>query len=141
MKNLRSAQAPGVIVVVHTRESPDQAEWDAHLADILKSVRNLRTLTLLVVTEGGAPNASMRAQIARASSDVPSLTAVCNESAIVQHVITAIGWISRGRLRGFSYDDVAGAMAYLGLDPSRRGEILALVRRLQRELGTRLVKG
>ena len=140
MKTLRFADAPGVLVIVHTRETPNQAEWDIHMAHVVNSLHRLHTTAILVITEGGAPNASMRAQLARACGDAATFTALCNESVIVQHVITAIGWITRGRARGFSYDDVAGAMAYLGLDSSRRGEIIALIRRLQRELGARLVK-
>jgi hypothetical protein len=140
MKTLRFAHAGKFIVLVHNREPPAQAEWDAYIAALTVSRRTLSVLNLLVVTEGGAPNAAQRAQIATAYGDTPTLTAVCNRSAIVQRVITAVGWITRARLRGFDYDDLAGAMDYLAIAPTEHRKIAELVAALQTDLGARRVR-
>ena len=140
MKTLTFGRTAGVLVLVHTKAPPDQAEWEAYLAEVVAVRQASKATTLLVVTDGGAPDASQRAQLAQAYGDDPTVTAVCNASPVVQRVITAVGWITRARLRGFAYDDVAGALAYLGVPPSALGAITALVVKLQRQINARVVK-
>lgn len=141
MRTLDFARAAGILVLVHTREPPAQAEWDGYLDAVIDVGRARPEMALLVVTEGGAPDAAQRAQLAEAYGDTPTLTAVCNHSSVVQCVITAVGWITRARVRGFGYDDLAAAVAYLRLDPSDLPEITAQIQKLQRSLGARVVKG
>ena len=57
----------------------------------------------------------------------------------MQRVITAVGWITRARLRGFDYDDLAGAMAYLSIPATEHRKVEELVLALQAELGARRV--
>ena len=135
MKTLNFARTADVFVLVHSKDTPDQAEWNAYIAAVTGARREIQIAGLLVVTPGGVPNAPQRAQIAVAYGDATTLTAVCSGTPVVDRVITVIGWITSTRIRGFRHDDLVGAMAYLAIAPAQQRKLAEVVATLHAELG------
>lgn len=141
MKTLSFAKCAGAMVVVHTEAAPEPNEWVTYVATLAAVLGANPCTPVLVITEGGGPDARQRAQLKDAVGAASGRVAICTHSGIARRMITAIGWITHGTLRGFDHDDLPAAMTFLDLAPARLGEIKAQIHKLQAAIGARPIRG
>jgi hypothetical protein len=125
-----------LLLVVHPSRPPSGAEWD-HFVTFSREKQQKGPIQMLVVTQGGAPNAAQRIQCRVLFESGPLPVAVLSDSALVRGVVTALSWFNPG-IRGFSFRAGAGihdALKYLQLDELRVDHVLTEIRAMQREVG------
>jgi hypothetical protein len=86
------------LVLLHSAEQPSAQEWSAYVQGVEAALPSAKgTLHIFVATDGGAPNAAQRKQLAEAfdRSASPGLTHVFSTSAFVRGVVTAFSWMTR----------------------------------------------
>lgn len=133
-KTLGYAQAAGVIIAFHTREDPNDLEWQGFCDFTLKLPKSCDRY--LIRTKGGGPNAKQRQQtneVLKARGTPKTNVAVVTEVPIVRGTVTALSWFNPS-IKAFSPDDMDGAMRYLGLSSAAAGEVSLALRKLQLEV-------
>jgi hypothetical protein len=113
MPNMVMERTGSLLVVVQNRIDPSDAEWDQEVA----MVKQRLLKTILVVTDGGAPNALQRSRYTQAAEEQRILVAVVTDSPIAVAVLTCISWFAGKReMRAFRPHDFKQAVAHLGLE-------------------------
>lgn len=110
-----------IFVVVHTSQPPSDEEWTRYL----ESFRPHRdeVAGILVYTLGGGPSAKQRGALVTVFGDRPPPTAVLTSSAIARGMVTALAWLKGNFIQAFKPDELAAALSYLAVEPSRRGPV------------------
>jgi len=123
------------LVVVHNRDFPTDAEWDAYLQALEAHLSHRHERRSLVLTEGGAPSSKQRARMSAVINDaVAAPTAVVSSSSAVRATVGALHF-SNAAIHAFEPGDLDGAMAHLGLSESERQQILVVLPTLQNRVG------
>lgn len=123
-----------ILILVHTKDSPADAEWAAYLADA-RTWRD-KIEGFLVVTEGGGPNTLQRGEM----NDVLEAekrggkTAVVTLSRIARGIVTALSWFNPG-IKAFSTINVPAALDYLNVPKPDQDGLMMELKRLKGELG------
>jgi hypothetical protein len=111
-------------------------QW-APLIEGLRSARASLTgsgqVCALVISDGGAPNAGQRADLARTLEGIPFKCGVLSDSTLVRGAVTAMSWFNSG-MKSFSPRDSQLWLAYAPLDESE----IPVVRRAIAELYKKL---
>jgi hypothetical protein len=129
-----------VMVFLSTKEQPTIVEWDAYVAAITALATPSGPLRgILVVSDGGGPDARQRAQVVKAFGDHSVPLAICSASALERGIVTAMRWIYRAKVASFGFDDVGRALAFLGVEAARWPGIAEQIRGAQRKQGWHVV--
>ena len=120
-----------VLVLVHDAECPGDEEWFSYVQEIKRQGAFL--LPQVVLTQGGRPNSVQRKLLTDVLGGRGMKVAVLSDHTMVRGVITAIGWFNRD-IRAFESQDLAGAIAYLGLPKEHLGLVRGAIAGLQGEL-------
>lgn len=125
------------VVTVHSDRPPTEEEWSRYMgqADTYQPLEDQR---ILVVSEGGAPNATQRQQLIDLLHDVRVPTAILTTSWIMRGSGAAVSWFNRS-LRVFGPNAIEQALEHLQLTQWERREALRLLREFQNELGVRVI--
>lgn len=126
---------PRAAVLVHGRENPSEAEWNAYIDALAGLIAKVGDISVLVVTDGGGPNSVQRTDMndrIRGGNDMRG--AVVTESRVARGIVTALSWFNAG-VKAFPPVRLRDALRHLGLDEAEQAEALAAVRRLRDELG------
>ena len=123
-----------LLVLVHTKDSPDDTEWAEYTASAQQWKKEVQGF--LVYSAGGGPNTMQRAQLDEAISieSHPAKTAVVTVSRIARGIVTAIGWFSPG-IKAFGTNQLPQAIQHLGTPHSEVSLVVAEVARLKKLLG------
>ena len=114
-------------------EAVVEAEWGKLVAEIAQRRDGLRGV--LVVTAGGTPSATQRAELTAALQGASVPAAILNDSVLVRIALTAINYFVRGQARQFSPDQLDAALLYLKAPESSWPQIRDAITRLQAEVG------
>lgn len=128
--NLVFAALGRTLVVVHNREFPSDAEWDAYLEALRAHSAEREDRRSLVVTEGGAPSSKQRLRMSAVVGASVATTAVVSSSSAVRATVAALS-LQNPSIRAFEPGDLAGALDHLGLREQERREIRAALPSLQ----------
>ena len=110
-----------VFVLVHTKDNPDDGEWDAYLDDMKTYEGRFEDIRTYVYTEGGAPNAKQRGELNQMLSGAKTKTAVIAPNAFIRGIVTALNWFNP-EIKCFSPSRADHAYRHLGLsDPQIEG--------------------
>jgi len=120
-----------ILVCVNAAENPTDAEWTRYLDAGRAALPKCKGI--LVVTDGGGPNAMQRKQIDEMpeARDLP--VAVVTASLAARGIVTAISWFGKA-IKAFAPHQVPEALGYLGLAPSEAAAACATVALLKLEL-------
>ncbi|MCK6592642.1 MAG: hypothetical protein L6Q76_34230 [Polyangiaceae bacterium] len=142
VKHLTFQVVRGCMVVVQTAEAPTEEDSAAYLKALIPYVDAVSALKVLVVTEGGAPGPAMRQQIDRIVHPHKSRTkfAIVTSSTFARGVLVAIRAINPF-YRGFSPNDLEGALRYLEVPAFHVADVVRSVNALRAEFGLPPVKG
>jgi hypothetical protein len=111
--------APSLVVLRESIDTPFDEEWDAFLRLLKDNRENFAKLRILVVTDGGGPNAAQRKRLDAVLAGRPVRVAVVTDSAKSRFIASAISLINRDH-RGFSRAEIDGAYDHLALSPMER---------------------
>jgi hypothetical protein len=109
---LPSVTEGGLMILVHSRGSPSDQEWDGYLAEMTK--HDPEKLLTLVFTDGGAPSAGQRKVVNDFLEGRTSRCAVITKSPIGRGVVSALSWFNP-KIKAFPPNAIDDAMRYLGL--------------------------
>ena len=122
----------GYLVVVHGAQPPAQADWERYLEDI----RSWREVARgqLVHTLGGMPSSIQRASAITLGKEAMAArgwrmppTSVMTDATAVRALATLFNWFLDDTFRAFALRDWPGAMAHLGVEPSRQDALRSVV--------------
>jgi len=103
-----------LFVVAHTDAHPSAAEWTAYV-NVLDAVgRAHGSLSIIVLTGEGAPNAAQRAELTEVARRIPMKCAVITESSVVQGLVRVFSMIGVITMRGFSMKEMLDAIKFTG---------------------------
>jgi hypothetical protein len=143
MKTMAFKLVDNVFVVVHTNQTPSEAEWNAYVEAVVAASMQ-RTdagiLRYLIFTAGGGPNAGQR----KASNDAlqrvnalrNSAAAVISASPAVRGIVTVFSWFNIN-IKSFSPAQTEDALHHLEIQPEMKAKALVALRQLKAELDLR----
>jgi hypothetical protein len=128
-----------VILWLHTQADPPDPEWDSAVSKLF-GLRNARRLSAdlirqLVISDGGAPNALQRKEMADFFYGMPSKLSVVTPvlaNPVKRGVATAVTWLNPAS-RFYEPPEMTQAIAYLDLT-SVTSTLEAEFQRLQKQL-------
>jgi hypothetical protein len=124
-------------LVLHTAAPPGYDEWKAlveeyrRLADTNSGLSGLR---VLVLTDGGGPNAAQRSMVNDVFRGQPKV-AVVTASALIRGIITVFAWFNPATT-GFAPGELDRALRHLELPPDVLPELLRALTALEQVTGT-----
>lgn len=116
-RNLVTMSCDSLVLLRQSPSHPRDFEWDECM-QILQS-KDLETVKVLVITEGGSPTPRQQAYLAKVLSGKAIPVAVVSESALVRFVVSSVALITK-RIRSFHADDLEGAFGHLKLTAPER---------------------
>ena len=120
MKSIVSNLVHGCVVLIHGTTAPSESDWSGYL-DLVRSLDppDLK-VRVLVLSDGGAPTPSQRAQLAAAiktrEGQVEIRCAIITSSTFARGVMNAFRLIRPG-YRAFNPSDLGQAFDYLQVSP------------------------
>jgi hypothetical protein len=137
-KNLGVGKVNAFVVVVHNDRAPSDEEWQAYIDFTVRHFERGMHVRFLITTTGGAPTVSQQKKIidwAISHSKDPDAV----RSAVVSSSTYARGTVQvvhqRGpNVRSFPPDNMAGALAFLGVPPAYHKQIAELEASLRAQL-------
>lgn len=123
-----------LLILVHTKDSPDDAEWGEYAQAAGKWKKDIQGF--LVISEGGGPNTMQRAELDTAIGieSHSAKTAVVTISRLARGIVTAISWFSPG-IKAFSTLQLPQALEYLGVSAAEADNVNAEIKKLKKDLG------
>jgi hypothetical protein len=126
-----------ILVLYYTERDPSDPEWDAWIAQINRREHR----AMLILTEGGAPNARQRAKMVRETDYGAALRppmALLTDSMLLRGMMTAFAWLygKAQPLRAFPRRRVDEAVAFLGV-PVAPERVQAVLEVLSKKLSQR----
>lgn len=126
-----------VIMFLHTRHALSREEWNESLALIGRCAKagDFRRLRVLVVSDGGGPDATQRAELQELFKRQDHLlkTSVMLTSVIARGIVAAVSWFNP-HIKSFSPRQFGEALSHLGLPSATAPRLLHEFSEMQREL-------
>ncbi len=123
-----------VVVVVHTKAAPSDAEWSRYLDFMRSYPGDFMRLRTLVWSAGGGPSSKKhRDELREMFAGRRHRSAVVMTSMVSRMVMTAVTWVHPD-LKFFAPADLALALDYLAVGEELRPEILAALQSVQNDL-------
>ena len=108
-----------MLLLRENRHTPTDRDWDDFLAVLVENRPNFQRLKILVVTDGGGPNADQRKRLERALDGKPVRVAVVTDSTKVRFIVSSIALLNR-EIKTFSRSEISDAYEHLTLTPVER---------------------
>jgi hypothetical protein len=131
MTTMRWQEVGTVMVTVHARRPPDEAEWREYMDVCAKMGERLVSVLVLADVALTPKQRRTAADIVRAAGTKG--VAVISTSMITRHITTAVGWLT-GVHKGFHPSEIDSALTFLGVAPVERPAVLETARKFAREL-------
>ena len=126
-----------VLLFLHTEQAPSAASWNEFMAFLAEHGRkkDLRRFRVLVVTDGGGPDNTMRGQLQEffATTRQSPKIAVVTTSVISRGIVAAVSWFNPN-VKAFPPSDFARALAHLEVASSSTLRLLREFADMQQEL-------
>lgn len=137
LETIAFAAVDDLLVLCHSHAHPSDSEWDTWL----ETERQRKHRALLVVTQGGAPNARQRARVAEVLGEMAGPNppvALVTDSGLNRLLMSAFTWLlgHHHRMKAFAPNAVSEAVEWTGAKaPPER--VNAVIERLQTSLARR----
>lgn len=120
MKPTMVTRVLGQLVVMRENDStPLDSEWDAFLKLLADNHDKFERLKILVVTDGGGPNATQRKRLETVLAGKPIRVAVVTDSAKSRFIASMISLINRQH-GGFAMKEIVQAYNHLQMTQLER---------------------
>ena len=120
------------IVMLHGAGAPPDDGWRSYLSQIRD--RDLKTLGLLVFTNGGAPGPAQRKELNDVVMGRFFARAIVHDSVVVRGVVAAMSWFAPGA-KAFGPDAWRSAASHARFTPDEMVRLASSVRRMHASLG------
>lgn len=122
-----------LFLVLHTKENPNDAEWEEYLRAI-KAARGINAI--LIISDGGGPTTMQRGKMNDLLEELKfqGKVAVVTVKSMVRGIVTAISWFNPG-IKAFSTLQIPAALKYLDFPEDQHPPILAEIARLKAKIG------
>ncbi len=126
------------MLFLHGSRAPTREEWDACMATLasMATAGTLAKLRVLVVSDGGGPDAVMRGKLQALFKEQGYSTktsVVLSGGMLARGMVTAVSWFNPN-LKSFAPNGFAAALEYLGLSHGAQ-RLLRELSNMERELG------
>jgi len=138
MPNMAFSFEDRLFILVHNDLNPSKEEWKAYV-EVVKQQKDPNSFRTLVITDGGGPDHEGRADLNMALGYTSTLTAVVAGSTLVRTIVSALNFFNK-QIRAFSPQDMPAAFSHLKLTDPERDKVLARVRQLGAQGGSRATK-
>jgi hypothetical protein len=132
-ESLRFDVLDNVMIVVHADMPPDDEDW-RRLVVVRGNRAHLRG-TLVLAPPRASINAAQRADVAAYMRASNASIAVVTDSALVRGLAGAVRLLGV-KVRAFTSREIAAALAYLAVAPSRHAEFLHHIDVMRSQLGS-----
>ena len=120
MKPTMVTRVVGQLVILRENDStPLDSEWDAFLKILADNWDKFDRLKILVVTDGGGPNAAQRKRLETVLNGKPIRVAVVTDSAKSRFIASMISLINRQHM-GFAMKEIVQAYNHLKMTQMER---------------------
>lgn len=134
-EHLLFARVGEVSIQVFSADPTDE-EWDEVLHHLAAFAGKRSYSPVLVSSERGGPNAAQRRRLSEVLKQRPQRAAILTRSRLVHGILTAIRWFDPTiQTLAFEPAEFDAAATYLEITPLERGEVLATLERLRKDLG------
>jgi hypothetical protein len=134
-KSMAFREIGPVFVEVHSGQAPTDADWAAFIAAARKALSQ-GCKRVLVVTDGGTPNAKQRVVLNDLAREFSVTVAVLSDAPATRGVVTVLSWFNP-LIRSFAFKDGSGiydALKHLKVEGFLAARLLLELREMQREL-------
>jgi hypothetical protein len=122
-----------IMVMIHSKDTPSDDDWTAHLDRLREWLPRTRAPGLMVLSSGGGPTSAQRQRLVGVVHTATIRVALLSDSAVLRGINTAIGWFLRSKsLKSFSPTRVAEAVRHLGLGPEAVQDAAEMIARIVR---------
>lgn len=121
-----------ILYLCYGTEPPSSEQWDRLLSEVRRHLKTHPHLRALIRTGTVGPSARRRSDVNELvrSANATVRVAVMSASPAVRGIVTALSWANVLAIRSFQPRDLAGALAFLEVDPSRQGEASRILEEL-----------
>ena len=123
-----------VMLIVHADVPPDEADW-ARMAVVRNANREKIRSNLVIAPPRASINARQRADVAQFMRETGTSVAVLTDSALIRGVARAVGFLGV-QVRAFAPSELASALNFLVVPPSRHAEMSRRIDAMKAQLGT-----
>ena len=123
-----------VMLIVHADIPPDDADW-ARMSTVRNANREKIRSKLVVAPPRASINASQRADVAQFMRETGTSIAVVTDSALIRGVARAVGFLGV-QVRAFAPSELASALNFLVVAPSKHAEMSRRIDAMKAQLGT-----
>src|SRR4051794_24896155 len=103
-----------LLICVHNENTPTDADWGVYLSELVRSRANWARLRILVITNGGGPDANQRKRLAEVLKGEVIPAAVVSESIKMRFIVSMVALLNP-QIRTFPRSELDGAFASLKL--------------------------
>jgi hypothetical protein len=127
-----SGSGKDYLVLLHPPEQPSSEDWTAYVNAVARALaESTGRLHAFVATDGGAPSAPQRKELAAAFARGDALTHVFTTDAFIRGVVTAFRWVSRAGAVAHHPKEFDAVCRDCGFLPA---DVLSDFRHVQRQL-------
>lgn len=123
-----------LVLLVHSKSAPADDEWRRYVDEFRSRQHALEDLRVLVITDGGGPDAKQRGWLNEVVGGRNMPTAVVSAASIPRVMVKALSFFNP-RIRAFAPHELSEALAYLGIAGSKADWVAREVERLKSQLG------
>ncbi len=118
-RNMLTRREGSLLFVRQNNEDATEADWNEFLGFLSDNRRELTSIRILILTDGGSPAAAQRKRLAETLGDTHMLVAAVSDSIRVRFAGATISLFQRN-YRQFTVKELPGAYEHLRLTPSER---------------------
>jgi hypothetical protein len=142
LDTLAFARFDGTLLLIFGLRDPTPSDWAVWVRVYSRGAVEHDVRGLLVVTEGGGPNANQRREVVEGMTrgvgpDVGDSfkTAICSDAPSARFITAALGWLYGVQgMKMLGYHQRRDGLLYLGVEESRHPAIFNTISSLQTEL-------
>jgi arginyl-tRNA--protein-N-Asp/Glu arginylyltransferase len=122
-----------LLLVMHTKENPSDAEWADYCAFTAKNLPHFTST--IIVTEGGAPNTMQRGQLndLLEANNFKQKVAVVTISRLARGIVTALSWYNPN-IKAFSPTQIPAALDHVEFPRAHHEGVMKEIRALRQKL-------
>lgn len=122
-----------MIVLRENEDTPADEDWDAFLTMLVQDRERFPKLKILVLTEGGGPNAEQRKRLKIALDGRPVRVACVTDSVKVRFIASSVALLNR-QIRTFAKSELAAAYTHLGMSAAEQKLAAAILEEMERQV-------
>lgn len=122
-------------VLLHTKAAPSDPEWNRYMDAFRALGRDLASMGILVLTDGGGPTSAQRRVMNEIAADAPARVAIVSDAPAVRFIVSTIA-LFHAHIRTFGVRSLPAALEHVGVRGEHEREVRRTLERLCMEHGS-----